>query len=298
MAKLKGKKEQYYFLPGGSQCAGCASLLTAKLALKEIFDTRRETIVMGSTCGSGMSPLIPSGLGLRDSTAAALTAALEIRGINKAVVSFSGEGQLLDMGFDDLSGAFERGFKYMQVCFDNEAYASSGGHRTGTTSLGAKTKIHLQGKPTRAKIPALMLIFNGAAYTATASPAYVDDFREKIRKGMQYMPSFIHITTPCITSWGFDPEYSVLLARLMVETGAFPLYEYCEGVFRRTVRVENQKPLEELLGYQRRFRGIDKDQDTLNLLKKSNEDFNRIIDRLEIAFQDGSAGGNGNPLPG
>jgi pyruvate/2-oxoacid:ferredoxin oxidoreductase beta subunit len=287
MAKLKGKKEQYYFLPGGSQCAGCASLLTAKLALKEIFEIRRDTIVMGSTCGAGMSPLIPSGLGLRDSTAAALTVALELREIDKAVVSFSGEGQLLDMGFDDLSGAFERGFKYMQVCFDNEAYASSGGHRTGTTTLGAKTKIHLKGKPTRAKIPALMLIFNGAAYTATASPAFVEDFRAKIRQGMQHMPSFIHITTPCITSWGFDPEYSVQIAKLMVETGVFPLYEYCEGVFRRTVRVENPKPIEELLKYQRRFRNTDKE--TLHLLKQSTEDFNTIIDRMEKVFQGSSS---------
>lgn len=283
MAKLKAPKEQQYFLPGGSQCAGCASSLVAKLALKEIYETRPNSIVFGSTCGAGMSSLIPSGLGLRDSTAAALTVALEVRGIDKAVVSFSGEGQLLDMGFDDLSGAFERGFRYMQVCFDNEAYASSGGHRTGTTTLGARTKIHIKGKPTPGKVPALMLIFNGAAYTATASPAYLDDFKEKIRKGLQHLPSFIHITCPCITSWGFDPDQSVLLARLMVETGAFPLYEYCAGEFRRTVRIETLKPLEELLKYQRRFQGID--QESLSLLKKSTEEFNRIIDRLEIAFQ-------------
>ncbi|MBI4495481.1 MAG: hypothetical protein HY697_00955 [Deltaproteobacteria bacterium] len=283
MAKLQAKREPYYFLPGGAQCAGCASLLAAKLALKEIFDMRRDTIVIGGSCGPGRSPLIPSGLGLRDSTAAALTAALEIRGMDKAVVSFSGEGQLLDMGFDDLSGSFERGFKYMQVCFDNEAYANSGSHRTSTTSLGARTKIHLKGKPTPGKVPALMLIFNGAAYTATASPAYIDDFKQKIRRGMQHMPSFIHITCPCITSWGFDPDLSVLLARLMVDTGVFPLYEYCEGIFCRTVRVQELRPLEELLGYQRRFRGID--GETLATLKKMTEKFNRLINRLEVAFK-------------
>jgi pyruvate/2-oxoacid:ferredoxin oxidoreductase beta subunit len=99
---------------------------------------------------------------------------------------------------------------------------------------------------------------------------------------MQHMPSFIHITTPCVTSWGFDPEYSVQIAKLMVETGIFPLYEYCEGVFRRTVRVENPKPIEELLKYQRRFRNTDKE--TLHILKQSTKDFNIIIDRMEKVF--------------
>ena len=100
------------------------------------------------------------------------------------------------------------------------------------------------------------------------------------------MPSFIHITTPCITSWGFDPEYSVQIAQLMVETGVFPLYEYCGGVFRRTVQVENPKPIEELLKYQRRFRNMDKE--TLHLLKESTRDFNAIIDRMEKVFQGSS----------
>jgi hypothetical protein len=50
--------------------------------------------------------------------------------------------------------------------------------------------------------------------------------------------------------------------------------------------VEKPQPLEELLRYQRRFRGVDKG--TIENLKKSIEEFNRIIDRMEMAFKEES----------
>eukprot|EP01155_Anaeramoeba_flamelloides_P019451 Anaeramoba_flamelloidesa574490_34.p1 GENE.a574490_34~~a574490_34.p1 ORF type:complete len:214 (+),score=23.40 a574490_34:204-845(+) len=52
-------------------------------------------------------------------------------------VTFGGDGATYDIGFQWISGCFERGHDMMYVCLDNEVYANTGGQRSSSTPIGA-----------------------------------------------------------------------------------------------------------------------------------------------------------------
>src|SRR5581483_6810709 len=54
-------------------------------------------------------------------------------------VALAGDGGTYDIGLQALSGALERGHRFLFVCYDNEAYMNTGVQRSGATPLGAKT---------------------------------------------------------------------------------------------------------------------------------------------------------------
>lgn len=222
-----------YFLPGGSQCPGCGSLLATKIALQAIFDEAPDAVVFGASCGAGRSPHRMAGLGLRCSAAVGIKAALTIRGLDRPVVVIGGEGQTFDMGLDDLSGAFMSDHPFMAFVLDNQSYASSGGHRTGLTERFRRTKVHLGGVPKAKKHPCIMMAYSGARYVATASPFFTEDLVRKVKIAVRHVPSLIHVHTPCVPTWETDPKDTVAISRLAVQSGLFPLYECLDGTWSR-----------------------------------------------------------------
>ncbi|MEM1638444.1 MAG: pyruvate ferredoxin oxidoreductase, partial [Pyrobaculum sp.] len=73
-------------------------------------------------------------------------------------------------------------------------------------------------------------------------------------------PTFLHILAPCPPGWRFPEERTVEAARLAVETGYFPLYEYDHGKVRLNPPTsaivadpKRRKPLREFLKFQGRF---------------------------------------------
>ena len=54
-------------------------------------------------------------------------------------VAFAGDGGTYDIGLQALSGALERGHRFLFVCYDNEAYMNTGVQRSGATPFGATT---------------------------------------------------------------------------------------------------------------------------------------------------------------
>src|SRR5436309_7973660 len=58
---------------------------------------------------------------------------------NVAVVVFAGDGGTYDIGLQSLSGALERGHRFLFVCYDNEAYMNTGIQRSGATPFAAST---------------------------------------------------------------------------------------------------------------------------------------------------------------
>ncbi|MCD6427720.1 MAG: pyruvate ferredoxin oxidoreductase, partial [Caldisericaceae bacterium] len=55
------------------------------------------------------------------------------------IVAFGGDGGTYDIGFQALSGALERGHKFLYVVYDNEGYMNTGNQRSGATPYGAST---------------------------------------------------------------------------------------------------------------------------------------------------------------
>ena len=91
-------------------------------------------------------------------------------------------------------------------------------------------------------------------YVATASLAYMDDFMKKLAKARQMRGfRYIHVYTPCPTSWRFPPEKMIQVSRLGVTAGIFTLYEIEDGKLRITVKPEKFKPVGEYLKLQGRF---------------------------------------------
>ena len=54
-------------------------------------------------------------------------------------VVLAGDGGTYDIGLQSLSGALERGHRFLFVCYDNEAYMNTGIQRSGATPFGANT---------------------------------------------------------------------------------------------------------------------------------------------------------------
>jgi pyruvate/2-oxoacid:ferredoxin oxidoreductase beta subunit len=38
-------------------------------------------------------------------------------------------------------------------------------------------------------------------------------------------PTFLHVLAPCPRGWRYDPQHTIKIARLAVETRIFPIYE-------------------------------------------------------------------------
>lgn len=150
-------------------------------------------------------------------------------------VVFGGDGSSYDIGLQSLSGALERGHKFLYVCYNNEAYMNTGDQRSGASPLGAMTsttpvgKISA-GKSQRRKNLTEIVGAHDIPYVAQTSIHLWPDIASKVQKAINANgPSFINILSPCQLFWGFPQNLTVKIARLAVETGLWPLYEIENG---------------------------------------------------------------------
>lgn len=176
-------------------------------------------------------------------------------GIN--VVGFAGDGGTVDIGLQALSGAIERGHRFIYICYDNEAYMNTGIQRSGATPYMARTKTTPAGKGEKAKDIDTMLLMQGLAYQATASVGYIDDFKSKVKKASQCGgPSFIHVHTPCATGWRFLPKDTISISRLAVKSGLWLLWENGYEGFRVNIKPSDFEAAREYTMMQGRFKGL------------------------------------------
>lgn len=175
------------------------------------------------------------------------------------IVVFGGDGGTYDIGFQALSGAIERGHRFLYVCYDNEAYMNTGIQRSGGTPMGAWTTTSQVGsvgfgKPEIKKDLMGIIVAHRLPYAATASISHWKDLMTKVRKALSKDgPTFMHIIAPCTRGWRFDMSKTVKIAKLAVETRVFPLYQVEDGVYRMTVPVSSPKPVEEYIKVQGRY---------------------------------------------
>ncbi|MFQ5878943.1 MAG: thiamine pyrophosphate-dependent enzyme [Dehalococcoidia bacterium] len=280
---LETEEQSVFINVTANQCPGCPENLAARLVMQMVFEMAKEErpIVFGQGCGIGRNFLQRSGLGTHDSGCAAMKTAMAVRGFDRPIVVIDGDGQI-DMGLDDLCTAFQQGFQYLHVVCDNQSHAASGSHTTGATDFLARTSMRPFGSLRGRKLYPMILMFSGAEYAATASPSHIRDLERKVKDGLENMPAFIQVFTPCNPGWGYDDDKGVTVARLAVETGLWPLYEWKGGAFRRTVTVRNKKPVQEYTALQRRYAHLT--DENLQQMEEYIAELNHLVDRLEAAF--------------
>ncbi|MGB2727652.1 MAG: pyruvate synthase subunit PorB [Halobacteriota archaeon] len=180
-------------------------------------------------------------------------------------VGFAGDGGTSDIGIQALSGAMERGHNFLYCCFDNEAYMNTGIQRSSSTPYGAWTTTAPVGKKSigqmtwKKNMPEIA-VAHRIPYVATACPSYPFDLMDKVKKGAEIEgPAYVHILSPCPTGWRCQPNLSIELGRLAVETGVFPLYEVINGEYRLSFDLPELKPVKEYMKKQGRFRHLTED---------------------------------------
>ena len=283
---------------GHRLCAGCAEPIIAKLVLASIKD---PVVVINATgCLEVATTIYPytawkipwmhNAFENAPATVSGIIEAYNVilrkkpsarpkwarnlpRNIKFAV--FSGDGGSYDIGLQSLSGALERGHKFLYVCYDNEAYMNTGNQRSGATPLGSSTTTSPAGKVKQGKEEwrkDLTAIVEGhhINYVAQASISYWEDLSKKVQQAIEVNgPSFINIISPCQRSWGFDPSQTVQIAKLAVETNFWPLYEINNGKFTLNYEPRKRTPIIEWIKSQKRFK---------HLLKPENK---KIIERIQ-----------------
>jgi pyruvate ferredoxin oxidoreductase beta subunit len=292
---LKKLPEEESIALGRAGCPGCPAVIGARMALKVLG---KKTIFVNSTgCmtvnyGYQGAPLVPYIHTLFENAGAILSGidsglkALKKReGIN--LFAYCGDGGTVDIGFQSLSGAVDRGHRFLYICYDNEGYQNTGGQRSGATPYRARTSTTPVGRViageqrplSRRKDMVRIMAGHGIPYAATASVAYPVDYMNKVARAIQIDgPTYIHLHAPCIVGWGFEDNLGVAVARAAVETCMFPLYEVEDGRrLRITKKVMEKKPVEAYLKLQGRFK---------HLLKEGSQEIIQTIQKEVDSYWD------------
>ena len=276
--------EDELLLKGHVACQGCLGALAMRLALKALGDN--TAIVIPACCWTIISgdviyhalkvPVFHTAFETTAITATGVKAGLTVRGKGDAtVLGWAGDGGTFDIGLQAISGAAERNEDIIYAVYDNEAYMNTGIQRSSATPLGAWTTTtpvkHPKDRPKK-NIDEI-LAAHRIPYIATADPAYPEDFIRKFKKAKEIKGfRFIHIFSSCPPGWKMASDYSILAARLAVQTKVFPLFEIEDGE-RYTINYEYPKdvPVENYLKLQGRFKHLFKDpeQKTIKRIKES-----------------------------
>jgi pyruvate ferredoxin oxidoreductase beta subunit len=179
-----------------------------------------------------------------------------------AFIAFGGDGGTYDIGLQSLSGALERGHRFLYICYDNEAYMNTGIQRSGATPKGAFTTTAPAGKVAAGKTQSkknltAIVAAHGIPYVAQASPHRPRDLMRKVQKAIAVDgPSFMNVISPCPRGWRYAPEQSMAMAELAADTCVWPLYEIENGAVTVNFKPKEKVPVREWLKSQGRFRHL------------------------------------------
>ena len=274
MAKISIPVEEY-LLSGHVACHGGGATMAMRYVLKALG---KKTIVTIPACCWAVIPgiypyrcldvpLLYTPFETTGASVSGVRAALEALGKEDiTVVGFAGDGGTADIGIQALSGMVERGTDAIYIMYDNEAYMNTGIQRSSSTPYGAWTTTTPVGKKKEwkkeeKKNMVEIMVAHKIPYTATACIAYPEDLIRKIRTAKEIKgPKFIHILATCPTGWRVPPEKSVEVARLAVQSNAFPLYEVKYGVYKVNIKPKNPVPVRDYLKMQGRFRHLSEEE--------------------------------------
>lgn len=277
------------FFYGHKACGGCGESLALRLALKVLGEEAFLSLPAG--CMSAVSFIYPN-MAFKNnaiitpfaSTAAVATgiqAGLKALGKEQILsVAFAGDGGTADIGIQALSGAIDRGEKFIYICTDNEAYMNTGIQKSGLTPFGASTTTTPAGKAIRGTLTQKKNMFeivaaHGISYAATASMGYLEDFINKVQKAKEAKgPSYIHVFAPCPTGWGHETEETIAIAKEVVDTGLWYLAEFEDQKFKLNKKPEPFAPIRPYLKRQARFKHLaESDLEAIEIARNDKWDY-------------------------
>jgi len=296
MPSLKELSKKEELLTGGHRlCAGCG----APIAVRQLLMASDKPVVVGASTGclevgTTIYPYtawkVPYIHNAFENVAATISGvetayrALKKKGkIKKDInfVAFGGDGGTYDIGLQSLSGVLERGHRMVYVCYDNQAYMNTGIQRSGATPRGATTttapagkKITIGKSQLRKDLTAIVAAHH-IPYVAQACPSYWNDLIKKAQKAFAVDgPAFLNILAPCPRGWRHNPEDTIEIGKLAVQTCVWPLYEIVDGKVQLTYKPKEKKPVVEWLKSQGRFRHLFNEEN-----KKYIEEIQEDVDR-------------------
>ncbi len=275
------------FKPGHTACAGCGQAIAARL----VIDAAGKNTMIANNTGclevfstgypesSWGVPWIHSLFENCSAVASGIEAGLKYLGKKDSinVIAQAGDGGTADIGLQAISGMFERGHDVLYVCYDNEAYMNTGIQRSGLTPTLSNTTTSPSGSaslgnPRPKKPMPEIAAAHGILYVATASVGYPQDIQRKVKKALSIKgPKYLQIHVPCPLGWRHEPGLTFDVAKLAVETGLYPIFEYENGkLIPRKIAVN--KPVEEYLKCQGRFKHLMKNAEALKEVQRIADD--------------------------
>ena len=174
-------------------------------------------------------------------------------------VVFAGDGGTYDIGLQALSGAMERGHRFVFVCYDNQAYMNTGIQRSGATPRGANTTtspagLESLGKVQERKDMTAIAVAHHIPYVAQGASVHWQDLSRKAERAAKADgPAFLNVLTDCPVGWGHEPRESLSIMRAAVDTCLWPLFEVVDGSYTLTYVPQEKLPIEAWLAPQKRF---------------------------------------------
>ena len=203
-------------------------------------------------------------------------------------IAFGGDGGTYDIGLQSLSGALERGHRFLYVCYNNEGYMNTGIQRSSASPMGADTTTSPVGQDSLGKREfrkdlTSIVVAHDIPYVAQSAtiPSRWGELINKVRKALEVPgPSFINVLASCNRGWRHNIDETLELTQLAVDTCYWPLYEVVNGEYRLTYKPKEKKPLSEWLKRQGRFRHLfrSENEGTLKRLQeKVDQDWERLL---------------------
>jgi pyruvate ferredoxin oxidoreductase beta subunit len=177
-------------------------------------------------------------------------------------LAFGGDGASYDIGFQFISGALERGHKFIYVCFNNEAYMNTGIQRSSATPRGAHTTTTPAGKVIPGKVQwrkpfTQIMAAHDIPYVAQTAPHRYRDLMTKAKKAAAADgPAVLNILAPCPRGWRHASDQTMFLSKLAADTCYWPLYEVDHGVTKINYKPREKLPVADWFKAQGRFRHL------------------------------------------
>jgi pyruvate ferredoxin oxidoreductase beta subunit len=299
---------------GHRACQGCGEALGARYALDAAMRATQGKLIAANATGclevfstpypesSWQLPWIHSLFGNAPAVATGIAAALKVKGqTDVRVVGQGGDGGTVDIGFACLSGMFERGDDVLYICYDNEAYMNTGVQRSGATPPAARTATTKPVGPEpgnefgKGKNVPLIAMAHEIPYVATATVAELRDLEYKVERAMEFRgPRYLHVFVPCPLGWGSASQDTIRIARLVKETGMFPVFEAEHGSVVSVSKIRRPVPVEEYLKLQRRYAHLFGEHGRPDVVERLQAIADRNIERFGL-LADASEGAD---LPG